>query len=527
MRLYPTGTAAHLAIAGAAVVGVGLVAGQPAVVGWGAALVFGVAIARAGTLVSVARIRAAGFEMLWSSGQRVARLSRGGEVTIEAEVRNRDTLAARYVGLRAIASSQIDVTLDPAEGEVPAGGRLKVSVKVHAPRVGRHGVFGLALEVRGAPGLFEVPLTFANPYGVEVLPAGYTTHLRSARGGRTRLAAEGGQSGNAAGEGSDLREVREHRPGDPFKRIAWRASARRGKLMVREMEHEERDVVWVVLDASVELWAGVPGTAPLDMLIDDAASIVDRHVRHGDRVGLIVVGSRALVEIPPDRGVRHAVALHEALAFATGTYDRDRSEADEADVALRVLEHLRPLDPHGLADVSRRDLDKLAQRAATAMSRAPFRPEPPDGASARERKLRQYLAAFGVESPPRAEPDHPRTAAAMVGALERIRRERRPRASVVYVAGVAPGTEELGSAVKKLVQRGVAVRWLLPRFLPSVEALRTGRAETSVLLRAMETRMRVGAERAARVVRRLGARLERSHEGHPPRHAPGTETDRT
>ena len=49
-------------------------------------------------------------------------------------------------------------------------GKLRVKVRVRAPRVGQHGVYGLALEVRGAPGMFEVPLTFANPSGLEVVP---------------------------------------------------------------------------------------------------------------------------------------------------------------------------------------------------------------------------------------------------------------------------------------------------------------------------------------------------------------------
>src|SRR5688572_32977507 len=165
MQLYPTRPAAHLAVAAVAVAAVGVLADQPAIVGWGGAVVVAVAIARAVTLVSVARIRAAGFEMLWSQSRRVVRTIRGAEVEIEAEVRNRDTLAARYVKLRALASPNLDVKLDPPAGEVAATGRLKVKVTVKTPRVGQHGVYGLALEVRGAPGMFEVPLTFANPYG--------------------------------------------------------------------------------------------------------------------------------------------------------------------------------------------------------------------------------------------------------------------------------------------------------------------------------------------------------------------------
>ena len=60
-----------------------------------------------------------------------------------------------------------------------------------------------------------------------------------------------------------LRELREHQPGDPFRRIAWKASARRGVLLVRDFEREERDVIWLVLQASVDLWSGPLGRAPL------------------------------------------------------------------------------------------------------------------------------------------------------------------------------------------------------------------------------------------------------------------------
>ena len=156
MQVYPTRTSAHLVVASVAVAAVGIVAESPAIVGWGGAILLAVVVARAVTLVSVARIRAAGFEMLWTGPKRVMRSVRGGTIELEAEVRNRDSRAARYVKLRAIASSQLDVKLEPQAGEVAANGKLRVKVTVKTPRVGQHGVHGLALEVHGAPGLFEV-----------------------------------------------------------------------------------------------------------------------------------------------------------------------------------------------------------------------------------------------------------------------------------------------------------------------------------------------------------------------------------
>src|SRR6185436_10676528 len=120
---------------------------------------------------------------------------------------------------------------------------------------------------------FEIPLTFANPFGIDVMPAPYRVFLRNARGGRSRTRAEAERPGPFSGDGYELREIREHRAEDPLKRIAWKASARRGKLMVRDHEQEERDVVWLVVDASVELWAGLHGGSPLDHAIDEAYAV--------------------------------------------------------------------------------------------------------------------------------------------------------------------------------------------------------------------------------------------------------------
>src|SRR5215207_3805884 len=108
MRLYPTAASVHLALCGVAVACAGLLAGSGAVVGWGVAVVLGVAVARSATLVSVARVRAAGFEMVWRTARRRVRVARGGEVTLSAELRNRDSLAARFFALRPVASGLLE-----------------------------------------------------------------------------------------------------------------------------------------------------------------------------------------------------------------------------------------------------------------------------------------------------------------------------------------------------------------------------------------------------------------------------------
>jgi uncharacterized protein (DUF58 family) len=335
--------------------------------------------------------------------------------------------------------------------------------------------------------------------------------VKAPRGGRARRASVVGRPSNVAGEGDELRELREHVPGDPFRRIAWKASARRGQLLVREMEREERDVVWLVLDASVELWAGSEGRAPLDEGVDEIAAIAARHLARGDHVGLVVTASRLRTWIPPASGAAHAARIGSALASAASMVDADRCELDEVDVAQRVAEHLRPLDPRGLTDIAKGDLDALTKRADALRARAPFAPRLPFGRSPREQSLRQYLAAFGVEVPPRVDGEREKTEAALAQILERLATEK-PRPSVVLVWAPPPTkASALAKPIGRLRSAHVEVRWSLPPFERSVgkEDTAAGRRAITVpeaVDDAVRARARASRVRGERILRRLGVR---------------------
>lgn len=503
----------HVAVAGAGLVALGTAARLAPVVAFGAAMLLAVAMGRAIALVAVTRLRAAGFEMVWTGPSRVYRSARGGTVVLEAELRNRGAEAVRGVSVRPLASSMLRVQVEPTTLNLPAGARARIDVTVTPLRVGRWGVHGLALEVRGTPlggeGLYEVPLLFANPIGIEVLPVTLAAMVASPRGGRARRGSEVGRPANIAGEGDELRELRDHMPGDAFKRIAWKASARRGRLLVREMEREERDVVWLVVDASVELWAGDKGGAPLDLVVEEVASVAARHLRRGDRVGIAVSASRLRSWIAPGEGAAHAATIAGALASAASCIDADRSELDEHQVAQRVVEHARPLNPKGLADVRKGDLDALAKRAEQLRVRAPFAPRLPFAHGVREQSLRLYLAAFGVESPPRMDGERPKADETLAQVLARLGTDK-PRPSIVHVWAPAPAhSDGFARAIASLRRRRIEVRWSLPRFEAGIGSDRERRSPVAdVVEEAVRVRARSSQLRGERMLRRLGVRVQ-------------------
>ena len=511
MQLHPTRATFQVALAGAAMVAVGVAAKVSPAVAFGGAMLLAVTLGRALALSTVTRIRASGFEMVWATSRRVTKLDRNGEVILEAELRNRGFDDARGVSLRPVASSMLDVTITPSVIDLPAASKVKFQMRVRAERVGRWGIHGIALEVRGTPlggeGLYEVPLMFANPHGVEVMPRPLFVLLHSARGGRARAAAPMGRPAPLAGDSDQLKELREHVPGDPFKRIAWKASARRGQLLVREMEREERDIVWLVIDASVELWAGELGRAPLDHAVDELGGVAARHLSRGDKVGLVVFASRVRTWLAPESGPAQAAKIVAALASTASTVDADRCELDETEIAARVAEHLRPLDPRGLSDVPRGNLDALTVRAEAMRARAPFAPRLPQGATAREQRLRHYLAAFGIEAPPRVDGERDKAEQQLAAIFDKILQEKKKRASIVHVWAPPPGpdSEALERNARRLRARHVELRWELPAFEPALmNEIEDAAGVEDVVKNAVRLRVRASQARAERALRAMG-----------------------
>jgi uncharacterized protein (DUF58 family) len=88
--------------------------------------------------------------------------------------------------------------------------------------------------------------------------------------------------------GFDLHSVREYERGESLRKVHWRSTAKRGQLMVKELEDSPRDEVAVVLDADP---ASVVGES-FEVQVRAAGSILLAHVRRGRRAVLVVNSAR-------------------------------------------------------------------------------------------------------------------------------------------------------------------------------------------------------------------------------------------
>jgi uncharacterized protein (DUF58 family) len=88
--------------------------------------------------------------------------------------------------------------------------------------------------------------------------------------------------------GFDLHSVRDYQQGESLRRVHWPSTARRGALMVKELEDSPRDEVAVLLDGDPTGVTGSPPDSSFDAAVRAAGSILRAQVRSGRRCVLLL-----------------------------------------------------------------------------------------------------------------------------------------------------------------------------------------------------------------------------------------------
>ena len=134
--------------------------------------------------------------------------------------------------------------------------------------------------------------------------------------------------------GFELHSVREYEQGESLRRVHWRSTARRGQLMVKELEDAPRDEIAVLLDAYAKTVIG----ESFDVQVRAAGSILDAYVRRGRRALLAIQSNREDIQQvhSPAADWRRALELLAAIE-PNGDVPASRLLAEDTPAA-RALE---------------------------------------------------------------------------------------------------------------------------------------------------------------------------------------------
>jgi uncharacterized protein (DUF58 family) len=116
------------------------------------------------------------------------------------------------------------------------------------------------------------------------------------------------------GSGSELLDLRDYLPGDPPKMIAWKASARRDRLMTKEFESEVPIRCTLFVDTSCSVRVGLPGQNAVSRLVEIVAVVAQANAAARDLTGLCIVDEQSTSYLKPGRGRKHLTHIFEVLA---------------------------------------------------------------------------------------------------------------------------------------------------------------------------------------------------------------------
>jgi uncharacterized protein (DUF58 family) len=211
-------------------------------------------------------------------------LVEGGRVLVQIEIRAEG-------GLLPARATMLETVGDLGQREVAVrqrGHALRGSYAIDPAPRGRYTLETAELRIDDPLGLAESRTQLGRTDTLLVYPRVYELD-----GLFTDAGVAGGDEGRALlhrTAGYDLHSIRDFQQGESLRRVHWRSTAKRRKLMVKELTDMPRDESAVLLDCDRDAAVGPPGASSFDAEVRCAASLLNRIVESGQRCSLVMHG---------------------------------------------------------------------------------------------------------------------------------------------------------------------------------------------------------------------------------------------
>ncbi|MFL6052384.1 MAG: DUF58 domain-containing protein [Actinoallomurus sp.] len=270
---------------------------------------------------------------LHRSGDTNVRLGEEATVALTVENPGRRRLRAR---LRDAWPPSAGASPRTATVTIPPGERRRVETRLVPTRRGDRAAVTVTVRSYGPLGLAARQLNRAAPWMVRVLPAFPSRRHLPAKLARLRELT-GQHVALIRGQGTEFDSLREYVDGDDVRSIDWRATARRGDVVVRTWRPERDRRIYLVLDTG-RTAAGRVGDIPrLDCSMDAALLLGALAARAGDRVDLLAYDRRVRARV---EGVARTELL-TAMVRAMAPLEPELIEADAAGMVSTLLSRVR------------------------------------------------------------------------------------------------------------------------------------------------------------------------------------------
>lgn len=229
------------------------------------------------------------------------KLSLGADNPVHLSLRNRSRFPVEF-WLRDEAPEAFRIETRVVHGTVTPRGNWEDVYHVHPLRRGDYQFGNLTLRWRCPLGLLVRQARVPAEEHVKVYPnlmdvRRYDLLLR-----RNRLQEMGLRNTRMFGEGTEFERLREYLPDDEYRRINWKATARRGRPVTIEYQTERSQNIIAVMDTGRMMQSPVAEIAKLDYVVNAVLFLAYVATGKGDRVGMMTFADDVQHYLSPHQG---------------------------------------------------------------------------------------------------------------------------------------------------------------------------------------------------------------------------------
>lgn len=199
------------------------------------------------------------------------------------------------------------------EGRLLAQSRAQLRYGVRPTQRGQYALGDIFLRYRTQLGLLVRQVRIAVQSSVKVYPDVASLARYELAAQRHRLMELGLKAVRQRGHGSLFEGLREYVSGDDLADVAWKATARHGRMITRTYETERSQNVLLVVDCGRLMTTQVDRLSRLDYAINASLLLTYVAMKQGDYVGMVAFSDRIEGYVPPVKGRAAMSRMNEAL----------------------------------------------------------------------------------------------------------------------------------------------------------------------------------------------------------------------
>jgi uncharacterized protein (DUF58 family) len=248
------------------------------------------------------------------------RFRRRMDAVLSVRARNRIRIELEHDGdfhLSGVIRDEIPATFSAEEPEtklsISPGQKFTYEYFLVPPERGEEYFRATYLRLNCPFGLVQKQIRLNTEQPVKVFPNILALREFQLLNQQGRLREAGIRKSRLKGMGTEFESLRDYSEGDDFRKVDWKATARRGKIIVREYEVERNQAVILCVDCGRHMMAEINGVRKLDLVLDSILLVIHAAISAGDNVGLLAYGADIIQFVPPKKGHRQLGVMLNAV----------------------------------------------------------------------------------------------------------------------------------------------------------------------------------------------------------------------